>query len=69
MPEPISPAELEAEFDCLTARAGVRVPAERRADCLAAFADLRSQLPLLHARRPHTAEPASMFRLSPKGQA
>jgi hypothetical protein len=61
-----TPAELEAEFDCLTARAGVTVPADRRADSLAAFADLRSQLPLLHARRPHTSEPASMFRLTPK---
>ncbi len=53
---------LEAEFDTLMARAGIAVPAASRASILAAFADLRGQLALLHAPMSHTAEPAHVFR-------
>jgi hypothetical protein len=56
---------LEAEFDCLMARAGLTVPPARKANYLAAFADLRSQLPLLHTNRDATVEPANVFRLVP----
>ena len=55
-------AELEAEFDTLMARASLTVPAAVRAGVLAAYADLRGQLALLHAPLPHTAEPAHVFR-------
>jgi hypothetical protein len=57
-----SAAALEAEFDRLMARAGLTIPAERRADYLQDFADLREQLVLLHQRRPATAEPANVYR-------
>ncbi len=56
---------LEAEFDCLMARAGLTVPPDRRAACLTAFADLRSQLALLHTDRDAASEPANVFRLAP----
>ncbi|MCW3475321.1 hypothetical protein [Limobrevibacterium gyesilva] len=69
MAEPLSPAALEAEFDCLVARAGVTVPADRRAGSLAAYADFRAQLALLRGPRTHTAEPSNVFRLTPKAGA
>ena len=54
---------LEAEFNVLMARAGLTIPAERRADFLQDFADLREQLALLHQRRPATVEPANVYRV------
>ncbi len=69
MPEPLSPEAAEAEFDMLTARAGVPVPAERRAELIAAFRDFRVQLDQLHAPRPHTAELSNIFSLVPQGGA
>jgi hypothetical protein len=62
MPDPTMQAALEAEFDTLMARAGVLVPAALRPGALAAFADLRGQLALLHAPMAHTEEPAHVFR-------
>lgn len=59
-----SPDELAAEFDILMRRAGIAVPAERRATVLASYADLRDQIALLHNRYAHTDEPANIFRLS-----
>ncbi len=58
MPDPA----LEAEFDTLMQRAGIAVPQALRESVLAAFADLRGQIALLHAPMPHTAEPAHVFR-------
>jgi len=40
------------------------VPNATRASILAAYADLRGQLALLHTTRPHTAEPAHVFRVA-----
>ena len=60
-----SPAALAAEFDCLMARAGVTVPAARRNTALAAYADLRGQIMLLHDRYGPTAEPSNVFSLTP----
>ena len=57
---------LEREFDVLMARAGLTIPAERRAGYLQDFADLREQLALLHERRPETVEPANTYRM-PRG--
>ena len=56
---------LEAEFDCLMARAGLTIPPARKAGYLAAFADLRSQLALLHTNRSAAVEPSNVFRLVP----
>ena len=67
MTTPISPDALAAEFDCLMARAGITIPPRRRATALAAFADLRGQIALLHGRYDHTAEPSNVFSLAPRG--
>ena len=60
-----SPDELAAEFDILMRRAGITVPAERRATVLASYADLNEQIALLHNRYAYTDEPANIFRLAP----
>jgi hypothetical protein len=54
---------LAAEFDCLMARAGITVPSARRATALAAYADLREQIALLHGRYGPEAEPSNVFRM------
>jgi hypothetical protein len=64
MPDAKPPSELEAEFDTLMARAGIAVPAALRPSILAAFADMRGQLALLHAPMRHTEEPAHVFRVA-----
>lgn len=61
----ITPEALAMEFDALVARAGLSVPAERRASVLAAYADLRGQTALLSTRYTYTNEPANVFRLAP----
>ena len=65
MSDTTSPAALAAEFDCLMARAGITIPEARRGTVLAAYADLRSQIALLHGRYGAAAEPSNVFRLSP----
>lgn len=60
-----SPEALAAEFDMFMARAGIEIPADRRAAVLAGFADLRAQVALLHRPRSAAVEPANVFRLSP----
>jgi hypothetical protein len=60
-----SPDERAAEFDILMRRAGITVPADRRAAVLASYADLHDQIALLRNRYAHTDEPANVFRLSP----
>jgi hypothetical protein len=60
-----SPEALAAEFDCLMARAGIRVPDTRRVAALASYADLRGQLEMLHRRYSAANEPSNVFRLSP----
>jgi hypothetical protein len=62
-----APDEFAAEFDVLMRRAGITVPAERRAAVLASYVDLRQQIDLLYDRYAHTDEPANVFRLSPMG--
>jgi hypothetical protein len=59
------PDILAAEFDCLMARAGIRVPDTRRAAALASYADLRGQIAMLHGRYSAANEPSNVFRLSP----
>jgi len=62
------PDALAAEFDCLMKRAGITVPPQRRSATLASYADLRSQIALLHGRYGPEAEPSNVFRLSPAGE-
>ena len=64
-PTALAPDALAAEFECLMARAGISVPEARRATVLAAYADLRAQIALLHGRYGAAAEPSNVFRLSP----
>lgn len=64
IPRP-TPEALAAEFDALMRRAGVTVPAGRRASVLDSYADLRGQIALLHGRYSHVTEPANVFRLTP----
>jgi hypothetical protein len=59
------PDMLAAEFDCLMARAGIRIPDTRRAAALASYADLRGQLAMLHGRYSAANEPSNTFRVSP----
>ncbi len=61
----LSPEDLEAEFDMFMARAGVALPADRRAGVLAGFKDLRGSLHLLRNGRTAAAEPSNVFRLTP----
>jgi hypothetical protein len=48
-------------------RAGIKIPPQRRSASLAAYADLRSQIALLHGRYAYTAEPSNVFSLAPRG--
>jgi hypothetical protein len=67
MAESPSPDALAAEFDCLMKRAGIKLPPQRRVSALAAYADLRGQIALLHGRYGPESEPSNVFRLSPIG--
>lgn len=69
MAEAATQPDLTAEFDMMMARAGIVVPEERRAAVLAAYADLRAQIALLHGRYGAAAEPSNVFRLSPVERA
>ena len=62
MPQVPMADALAAEFDCLMARAGITVPPQRRAAALAAYADLRGQIALLHGRYGPEHEPSNVFR-------
>jgi hypothetical protein len=68
MPDIPTKDALSAEFDMLMARAGLTVPEARRATVLAAYADLRSQIALLHDRYGPEHEPSNVFRLTPAGE-
>ncbi len=56
-----TPDELALEFNILMNRAGLTVPPARRGAILAAYADFRAQIALLHDRHAHTDEPAHTF--------
>ncbi|HUN41422.1 MAG TPA: hypothetical protein VMU81_14115 [Acetobacteraceae bacterium] len=65
MPAAPSPETLTAELEILLARNGIKVPDMRRDAVMAAYADLRQQIALLHGRYGAAAEPSNVFRLSP----
>jgi hypothetical protein len=54
---------LAAEFDSMMGRAGLTVTAERRAQVLVAYTELRDQLDLLRGPRTAAAEPSNVFSL------
>ncbi len=56
-------ASLEAEFLAMLARAGMVLPADRRAATVHAYRELREQVALLRQPRDATSEPANIFRL------
>jgi hypothetical protein len=60
-----TPEMLAAEFDCFLARAKIVIPEERRAAILATYPDFRTQIDLLHAVRPASAEPSNIYRIAP----
>jgi hypothetical protein len=68
MAETPPPDVLAAEFDMLMRRAGLTVPQGRRAAVLAAYAEMRGQIALLHGRYAAEHEPSNVFRLSPAGE-
>jgi len=56
-------AALETEFDSMLARAGMIIPADRRAATVQAYRELRQQVALLRQPRDATHEPSNIFRL------
>lgn len=55
---------LDAEFDLVMARAGLRVPAEWRAGAVASYAELMALAALLRpADRPVGSEPSAVYRM------
>jgi len=55
---------LDAEFDLVMARAGVRVPDEWRAGAVASYAELMAFADLLRpADRPVGSEPSAVYRM------
>jgi hypothetical protein len=56
---------LDGEFDALMARAGVVVPADRKAGVVAGFEDLRRLTALLRQPRTAASEPSNIYSLKP----
>ncbi len=63
MPDTPDDAQLNQEFDVLARRAGLDIPADRRAALFAGFKDLRGMLALLRQPRDATHEPAATYAL------
>jgi hypothetical protein len=57
--------DLGRELDGFMDRAGLTLPAGRRATVLTTYADFRAQIDLLHGRQDHTGEPAHIYALPP----
>lgn len=54
---------LTAEYMSLLARAGIAMPAERLAEAVAEFAELRAHVERVNAACPPETEPATLFGL------
>jgi hypothetical protein len=59
----IDPA-LEAEFDMVTAKAGMPVPADRKAGVLAAYVEQKRLSELLRKARSPFEEPANVYNIN-----
>jgi len=63
MPEMPDDATLALEFDVFARRAGLEIPAERKAAVFAGFKDLRRMLALMRQPRTAADEPAGTFSI------
>ena len=57
-------AALEREFDVLMAKAGAKVPADRKAGILAGYKDMKRLALLLRQPRSEAAEPSNVYSLT-----
>ena len=57
-------AALEREFDVLMAKAGAKVPADRKAGILAGYKDMKRMALLLRQPRSEAAEPSNIYSLT-----
>ena len=63
MPEMPDDATLALEFDVFARRAGLEIPAERKAAVFAGFKDLRLMLALMRQPRSAADEPSDTFSI------
>lgn len=56
-------AALEREFDVLMAKAGAKVPADRKAGIVAGYKDMKRMTMLLRQPRTEAAEPSNIYSL------
>lgn len=56
---------LEREFDAAMAKAGLDVPADRKAGTLAAYIDMKAMIELLRQPRTAASEPSNVYSLIP----
>jgi hypothetical protein len=54
---------LESEFDAAMAKAGVVVPAARKAGTLAAYAEMKGMMALIRQPRTAAAEPSNIYTM------
>lgn len=57
-------AALEREFDVLMAKAGAKVPADRKAGIVAGYKDIKHMTALLRQPRTEAAEPSNIYSLA-----
>ena len=57
-------AALEREFDVLMAKAGAKVPADRKAGIVAGYRDMKRMTLLLRQPRTEAAEPSNIYSLT-----
>ena len=57
-------AALEREFDVLMAKAGAKVPADRKAGIVAGYKDIKRMTALLRQPRTEAAEPSNIYSLA-----
>jgi hypothetical protein len=56
-------AAIEQEFDMLMTKAGVELPADRRAGVIAGYKDMKRMAALLRQRRTAADEPSNIYSL------
>jgi hypothetical protein len=59
-----SDAAVEREFEVLMARAGVEVPADRKAGAIAGYKDMKRMVALLRQPRTAADEPSNVYSLT-----
>jgi len=56
--------ELERQFDVLMAKAGAKVPTDRKAGIVAGYKDMKRMSALLRQPRTEAAEPSNIYSLA-----